>query len=173
MDFLDVLKTRRSVRRYTSDEVTDDMLEQLIGAAMTAPSAGNQQPWQFIIVRDREKLATIPEFHPYCKMVVTAPVAVIVCGDPEGKKWPDFWVQDCSAAIQNFLLAARDLGLGTVWTGVYPVETRVNGCRELFSIPENIIPLAIIPVCFPAEENDFKEIGRYNPALIHRESFQG
>lgn len=171
MDFFNVMNTRRSIRSYQDQEVSDELIEKLINAAMTAPSAGNQQPWQFVIIRDKEKLAVIPDFHPYCKMVTKAPVAVMVCGDPIGKKWSDFWVQDCSAAIQNFLLAARAEGLATVWTGVYPVEDRMKGCLKLFSIPEHIIPLAIIPVGWPKDQGSFKEINRFNPDLIHKEEY--
>ena len=171
MELVKAMKSRRSIRNYREETVSDEMIEKLISNAMTAPSAGNQQPWHFIVVRDRERMAAVPSFHPYCKMITKAPVAVLVCGDPVGKKWSDFWVQDCSAAVQNFLLAARAEGLATVWTGVYPVEDRMRGCRELFSIPEHIIPFAIIPVGWPKDEDAFKEIDRYNPDLVHQEVF--
>ena len=171
MDFSVAINTRRSIRSYQDKDVSDALIEKLIRCAMTAPSAGNQQPWHFVIIRDKEKCAAIPAFHPYCKMVTKAPVAVMVCGDPNGKKWPDFWVQDCSAAVQNFLLAARAEGLATVWTGVYPVEARMMGCRELFSIPQHIIPFAIIPVGWPKDQGSFREIDRFNGNLVHREGF--
>lgn len=171
MDLFTALRTRRSIRTFATAEVPDHLIERLLAAAMAAPSAGNQQPWHFIVVRDRRRLDGVARFHPYCQMITKAPVAVVVCGDPEGKKWPDFWVQDCSAAIQNLLLAARGEGLATVWTGVYPVHERVQGCRELFAIPEQVIPLAVIPVGWPEHRQQFKEIERYNPALVHREQF--
>lgn len=171
MDFGEVVKTRRSIRAYLDKDISDELIQKLISAAMTAPSAGNQQPWQFIVIRDRDKLEAIPGFHPYCRMAPKAPAAIVVCGDPVGKKWPDFWVQDCSAAIQNLLLAARAEGLATVWTGVYPVEERVKGCRELFSIPDQVIPLAIIPVGWPCKKEEFKGIDRFNPRLVHWERF--
>jgi nitroreductase len=171
MEFTEVVTTRRSIRAYLDEAVSDELIEKLISAAMMAPSAGNQQPWQFIVVRDRKKLEAIPGFHPYCRMVPKAPAAIVVCGDPVGKKWSDFWVQDCSAAIQNLLLAARAEGLATVWTGVYPVEERVKGCRELFSIPDQVIPLAIIPIGWPAKEGEFKRIDRFNQGLVHQELF--
>lgn len=171
MKFFDVLKTRRSIRSYQQKDVSDELIEKLISSAMTAPSAGNQQPWHFIVIRDHDKQVKIPSFHPYCKMVAEAPAAVLVCGDPVGKKWSDFWVQDCSAAVQNFLLAARAEGLATVWTGVYPVKERMKGCRELFLIPSHVIPFAIIPVGWPKDGDSFREIDRFNPDLIHTETF--
>ena len=172
MDPIELITTRRSIRRYQQRDIPDEVVHKIIRAAMSAPSAGNQQPWQFIVVRDRQKLHAIPDFHPYCKVVSKAPLALIVCGDPVGKKWPDFWVQDCSAAIQNLLLAARAEGVGTVWTGVYPIEERMEGCRNLFSIPAHIIPLAIIPMGWPQEQTEFKEVDRYRPELIHLDQYR-
>ena len=165
MDFLDVLNTRRSVRNYTEEPVGGDLIEDIIRSAMTAPSAGNQQPWHFIVLRDRVKLDAIPEFHPYSKMVQKARVAILVCGDPEGRKWPAYWPQDCSAATMSLLLAARDLGLGTVWAGVYPDAGRMAGFRKLLGIPENVYPFALVPVGWP--EKDFQAEDRFNPALLH------
>jgi len=171
MEFQEVLQTRRSIRKYTQDSVSGEMLDILLEAAMLAPSAGNQQPWQFIIITRREKLDAIPSFHPYSRMVQQAPAAILVCGDPRDKKWPTFWDQDCSAATQNILLAARDLGLGTVWVGVYPEVARIEGFRSLFNIPEHIIPFALIPVGWP--DGGFSSVNRSNPALVHRESWEG
>ncbi|MBT8333711.1 MAG: nitroreductase family protein [Desulfobacterales bacterium] len=172
MEFYQVLKTRRSIRKFRKSEVTSELVEKLIAAAMLAPSAGNQQSWQFIVIRDREKLDAVPAIHPYCTMIKQVPVAILVCGDPAGKKWPDFWVQDCSAATQNLLLAARAEGLGTVWTGIYPLVDRMKGCRNLFSIPDHIIPFALIPVGW-AEDEGFKETSRFKPELIHEDVFVG
>lgn len=145
------------------------MIDKIIRAAMMAPSAGNQQPWYFIVTRESEKKSKVPEFHPYASMLKNASVAIVVCGDPNGKKWPDFWPQDCSAALQNMLLSARDLGLGTVWAGIYPLKDRMEGMRKLFGIPENVYPFAIVPVGWPDAE--FKEVDRYNASLIYRENW--
>jgi nitroreductase len=169
MELSEVISTRRSIRKYKEKEVPDEMVHTIIRAAMMAPSAGNQQPWHFIITRDRKKMSEVTEFHPYASMLKKVPAAIVVCGDPSGKKWPDFWPQDCSAAVQNMLLSARDLGLGTVWVGVYPLEDRMGGIRKLFGIPGNIYPFAIVPVGWPAAE--FKEMDRYNASLIHSENW--
>lgn len=165
MEFVDVVKTRRSIRSYTDQPVAKELLDAIIRAAMNAPSAGNQQPWHFIILQERAKLDAIPEFHPYAKMVHQAQVAILICGDPDGGKWPAYWPQDCSAATQNLLLAARDLGLGTVWAGVYPDEGRMAGFRKLLGIPARIFPFSLIPVGWP--EGDFQEMARFNPQLVH------
>jgi nitroreductase len=172
MDLYEAIQTRRSVRSYGDEDVSEALVERLITAAMLAPSAGNQQPWCFVVVRDREKLARIPAFHPYCKMITQVPVAIVVCGDPSDKKWPDLWPQDCSAAVQNLLLAARGEGLGTVWTGVYPFAERMAGLRGLLDIPEEIHPFALIPVGYPKDgQESFKAKDRYRAELVHRERF--
>lgn len=167
MELMEAMSTRRSIRTYTEKEISDEMIEQIIKAGMMAPSAGNQQPWHFIVTRDREKMDKIPSFHPYASMLKKASIAIVVCGDPNGKKWPDFWVQDCSAAVQNMLLAARGIGLGTVWAGVYPLEDRMEGIRKTFGIPDSIYPFAIVPVGWP--DTDFKPMDRYNASLVHNE----
>lgn len=167
MDLLEAITTRRSIRSYTDQPVSDDLVQEIIRAGMMAPSAGNQRPWHFIVIRDQELLAQVPGFHPYAKMVTKAPVSILVCGAPEGKKWPDFWPQDCSAALQNMLLAARALGLGTVWAGIYPLEDRVSAARTLFGIPESVIPFAIVPVGWPKDA--FVPKNRFEPELVHKE----
>lgn len=171
MDMYGLIKSRRSIRSYREADVPDEVLYRIIDAAMTAPSAGNQQPWHFVVVRNRAKMAAVPDIHPYCKMITKAPLAVLVCGDPVGKKWPQFWVQDCSAAVQNLLLAARAEGVGTVWAGVYPLEERIDGCRKIFSIPDHIIPFAIIPMGWPKDKDAFKEKSRYRHELVHQDQF--
>lgn len=169
MEFAEVVHTRRSIRGYTNKAVSEEMIDTVIRAAMAAPSAGNQQPWHFIVIRDRKNLDQIPSFHPYAKMVQKCRVAVLICGDPEGKKWPAFWPQDCSAAAQNLLLSARSQGLGTVWAGVYPDERRMAGFRKLLKIPGNIWPFALIPIGWP--DSEFQQMDRYNKTLIHRETW--
>lgn len=169
MEFHDVLHTRRSIRSYEDKPVPRTMIDTILRAAMAAPSAGNQQPWQFVVITDRQKLDRIPDFHPYSKMVTQVSVAILVCGDPEGKKYPAFWDQDVSAATQNMLLAARNLGLGTVWVGVFPDEGRIAGFRTLLHIPAHIVPFALIPIGWPTGNFEIKD--RFNPDLVHAESW--
>jgi nitroreductase len=167
MELLETIKTRRSIRQFQDKPVAESHIRTIIEAAMMAPSAGNQQPWHFVIISDRTKLDAIPSYHPHSKMVLQAPVAILICGDPAGKPWPDYWVQDCSAATQNLLLAARDLGLGTVWAGIYPAEDRMAGFRKSFAVPEHIFPFALVPVGWPV--GDFHSTNRFKPELIHNE----
>lgn len=167
MELLETIKTRRSIRQFQDKPVPESHIRTIIEAAMMAPSAGNQQPWHFVIVSDRARLDAIPSYHPHSKMVLQAPVAILICGDPAGKPWPDYWVQDCSAATQNLLLAARDLGLGTVWAGIYPAEDRMAGFRKSFAIPEHVFPFALVPVGWPI--GDFHFTDRVRPELIHNE----
>lgn len=154
MQALEAIMTRRSIREFQDKPVEKELIEKLLRAAMRAPSAGNQQPWWFIVVEDRKKLESISDFHPYAKMCRQAALAIVVCGDPSMEKHPGFWVQDCAAAVENLLLAAHSLGLGAVWTGVYPRDDRASGTSKLFGLPTNVIPFAIIPIGWPTRKHD-------------------
>jgi nitroreductase len=169
MDTLQALMTRRSVRKFEEKDVPEEMVRQILEAAMMAPSAGNAQPWQFIVVNERERLDAMADLHPYIKMVLQAPLGIIVCGDLTKEKYPGYWVQDCSAAMQNLLLAVHALGLGAVWTGIYPKEDRVAGYRAMFGLPENIIPLAFAPIGWPAQQP--KSESRFLEDRIHYNSY--
>jgi nitroreductase len=156
---------RRSIRKYTSKDVSDESIKELLKAAMAAPSAGNQQPWDFIVLKDRTVLNEIPKIHPYAQMLKEAPVAIIVCGALEREKHVGYWIQDCAAAIENILIEAQFLNLGAVWLGVYPREDRVAGLKKLLGIPENFIPLAVISIGYPAESKEASQ--RYDEKKIH------
>jgi nitroreductase len=162
---MDIILTRRSIRKYKQKEVPETVMYELLRAAMNAPSAGNAQPWHFVVIRDRKVLDAIPEFHPHAQMVKEASVAILVCGDSREEKFPGYWIQDCSAATQNILLAAHDRGLGAVWLGIYPREDRVEGMRRLVNIPPEVTPLSLIPVGYPAEKK--KPADRFLPDRLH------
>lgn len=166
MEAMEAILSRRSIRRYTGETIPDAMVEQLLQAAMSAPSAGNMQPWQFVIIDDREILEEIPKVHPYADMVREAPLAILVCGDLQLDGFGGYWVQDCSAATENLLIAAHARGLGAVWLGVYPRDERVKALRDLLSIPEDITPFAVIPLGYPAEELSKED--RFDPSKVHR-----
>ena len=167
MDVFEAIYSRRSIRKFKDKQpVSDELIKELLGAAMMAPSAGNQQPWQFIVVDDREKLDAIPEYSPYTTMVKSAPIGILVCGDTSLEKYPGYWVQDCSAAIQNMLLAIHAKGLGAVWTGVHPIEERVAGFKKNFNLPENVIPLGFIVIGWPDQESKKKD--RYKEERVHK-----
>lgn len=165
MDAMEAILTRRSIRKYTDQAVPDDVIKKLMEAAMHAPSAHNQQPWQFVVIQDRQLLDKIPEIHPYSKMLKTAPLAILVCGDSSRFKSPDYWPQDCAAATQNILLAARALGLGSVWMGVYPKDNLIDGLRKLFELPADITPFNLIAVGYPAEEKP--AANRFDEKRVH------
>jgi nitroreductase len=152
MDAVQTILTRRSCRKFLNKEVEQEKIDIILKAAMQAPSAGNEQAWRFIVVTDKKLLQEIPKVSPYAQMAKEASLAIIICGDPSLEKFPGFWVQDCSAATQNILLAAHALGLGAVWTASYPMMDRVEGIRHLFNIPDTIIPFAIVPIGYPAQE---------------------
>ena len=136
---------------------------------MSAPSAGNERPWQFIVVKDKEKLALISEVSPYAGMTKNAPLAIIVCGDLSQERFKGFWVQDCSAATQNILVEVTDNDLGAVWLGIYPLEERVEYLKKLLNVPEHVIPFSVIPVGYPAQEPETPN--RYDESRIHYENW--
>jgi nitroreductase len=167
MDALEAILTRRSIRSYTDQPVTDEVVDGLMRAAMAAPSAGNQQPWQFVLVRDRTLLSEIATISPYGGMLSSAQLAVAVCGDLSLERIGGFWVQDCSAATENLLVAANAMGLGAVWLGVYPVEERAAGVRTRLGLPEHVVPLGIVSIGYPAENPGPAD--RYDRGRIHLE----
>ena len=165
MEAMDAILSRRSIRKYTEQPVPDEAVEELLKAAMSAPSAGNQQPWQFVVINDRGILDEIPKYHPYSAMLKEASVAILICGDVNSEKHKGYWVQDCSAATQNLLVAAQAKGLGAVWLGVYPREDRVAGIRKVLGLPEQIVPLSLIPVGYKGEEKP--PANRYDASRVH------
>lgn len=170
MELFEAIFTRRSIRNFKPDLVPDELIGQMLSAAMTAPSAGNQQPWQFIVIRKRDLLDAIPVFHPHAEMVRQVPLAILVCSDLRLEHHKGFWVQDCSAAVMNLLLAAHGLGLGAVWTGVYPREERVEAFRNLLGLPAELVPFALIPIGYPNQPSG--RLNRYNPVRVHNDQWQ-
>lgn len=140
---------RKSVRTYANKKVEKEDIETLLRAAMAAPSAVNAQPWVFIAIDDRQILDNLASQLPNAKMLSQAQAAIIVCGNMEKAlqgEGREYWVQDCSAATQNILLAAESMGLGAVWTGVYPKKERVNIIQTEMLLPSHIVPLCVIPI---------------------------
>ena len=171
MDALEAIHTRRSIRKYQDKPVPDALVRKMLAAAMSAPSADNCQPWEFLVVTERETLAKIPTIHRYAAMAKDAALAILVCGDPRLEQSPGagYWVVDCAAAVENLLLAAHALGLGAVWTGVYPGEERIEAFRQLFKLPEHVMPHTLIPIGYPAEQLPRED--RYREERVHREQW--
>jgi nitroreductase len=155
---MNAIYQRRSIRKYTTEPIPREKLLEFVKAGMNAPSAGDQQPWQFIVITDRAVLQRIPEVHPHASMLKEAPAAICVCGDLSLDTHRGFWVQDCAAATENILLEITAQGYGGVWIGVYPVEDRVRSVRNILGIPESVVPLSLIAVGHPAEIKEPKNI---------------
>jgi nitroreductase len=166
---LEAIWKRRSVREYSGEPVSGEVVEELLRAGMQAPSARNLQPWHFVVVTDRETLAAVPEYHPYSSMVPGAALIILVCGDTSIQENPGYLAQDCAAVTQNILLEATDQGLGAVWLGVYPRPPRIQGMRKLFGLPGNILPISLISIGHPASET--QEVDRFRPGRVHLEGW--
>ncbi|OPY09116.1 MAG: FMN reductase (NADPH) [Syntrophaceae bacterium PtaB.Bin038] len=167
----DTLKTifaRKSVRSYRTEAVSDEKLQMLVRAGMAAPTAVDKRPWEFVVVTDRAVLKRLADALPYAKMAERAAAAIVVGGDVR-RQWggmeSDYWIMDCSAATQNILLAAESMGLGAVWTAVYPEDSRVRAVRQILGIPPHVVPLNVIPVGVPSGREKPKD--KYDPKQIH------
>lgn len=161
------IMTRTSIRQFTDQPVAKDTLDLIVKAGMAAPSAVNAQPWAFVIVTEREVLDSLNALKPWFNLK-TATAAIIVCGDlNKAMEGPgqEYWIQDCSAASENILLAAHAYGLGAVWCGVYPGQEMVDGVKNVLGIPENIIPLNVITMGYPAENPEPKD--KFKTENIH------
>ncbi len=153
---LEVIHNRKSVRHFTDQPVSKKQIETLLRAGMAAPTAVNRQPWVFYVVSKREILDELSQKLPYAKMLSQAQAAIVVCGDMEkagNLKDKDYWVQDCSAATENILLAAESIGLGAVWTASYPYDDRTKVVIKALNLPENHVPLNVIPIGYPTGED--------------------
>ena len=162
----DILK-RRSIRKFMDKPIKKELIIDLLKAGMAAPSACNNQPWEFIVVSDNiEKLRNVMFFGNY-----NAPLAIVVCGNLKLAKGglERYWVQDCSAAIENILLAATSFDLGSVWIGLHPIESAVGPVRELLDLPEFVEPLGVALVGYPAEEKEPRT--QYNEKRVYWEQY--
>ena len=165
MDTMEALYTRRSVRKYKNQQVPLEIIKEAVKAAMYAPSARNQQPWEFIIIDKKELLDSVPTFSPHAAMSKGAPAGVLICFNKEYESAEGFFPQDLGAATQNLLLALHANGLGAVWTGVYPREDRVAGFVKMFNLPETVIPYAFIIIGYPEKKTD--PVDRYKADRVH------
>lgn len=166
--------TRTSVRQYTDQPVSEDVKEAILRAGMAAPSGVNRQPWEFILIEDPEVLSELADSLPYAKMAAKAPMAIAVCGNSQRfleDEDATLWVQDLSAASENILLAAHALGLGGVWTCLYPHSDRMETASRILALPEGIVPFSLIPIGYPAR--DHAPIDKWHPDRIHRNTYEG
>ena len=168
------IMTRTSIRQYTDEPVTKADIETMLRAGMAAPTAVNRQPWHFVVINSKEKLAELVGDNPRGGMLKKAPLAIVVCGNMD-KALPGqgrgFWVQDCSAATENILLAANAIGLGAVWTGLYPDENRAGTVAKVLKLPETFIPLCTIVIGHPAEQPTPKD--KWKPENVSYNEYGG
>ena len=151
MDLFTAILNRRSIRKYSDKAMPDGALDKLLKSAMYAPSAMNNQAWQFVVINQRKKLDEILKVISHAEMLKSAQAAVLICGDLDLEKNIDYVQQNCSAATQNLMLCAHGLGLGSCWIGVYPVKEIISGLQDLFKLPEHIVPISLVSLGYPAE----------------------
>ena len=168
------IMTRTSIRQYTDEPVSKADIETMLRAGMAAPTAVNRQPWHFVVINSKEKLAELAGDNPRGGMLKKAPLAIVVCGNMD-KALPGqgrgFWVQDCSAATENILLAANAIGLGAVWTGLYPDENRAGVVAKVLKLPKTYIPLCTIVIGHPAEQPTPKD--KWKPENVSYNEYGG
>lgn len=166
MELKDVLLKRRSIRKFKTDKISDEIVLELLHAGMSGPSACNRQPWEFYVIRNEEMLVKIRRTSRFTNM--EAPLAIVVCGNldkalPDSMK--DYWIHDCSAATENILLRVTDMGLGAVWCGIYPQERAAERMKEFLGLGDNLIPLSLIFIGHPDESRTPRDW--YNPECVH------
>lgn len=166
MDTIETMMTRRSVRDWQDKPISDEIVKKLLAAAMQAPSARNQQAWQFIVLTDRKVLEAVAKTAPGAKPAEKAPLGIIVCGDMSLQTaMAGYWVQDCAAASVSLLLAAHSLGLAGVWTAGYPNMDRANGLARAVGLPDNVIPLSMVLMGYPGKRPEPED--RYKEGRVH------
>ena len=166
MNTFDAILKRRSIRTYKNKEIPKKALEKILKAAMYAPSAHNEQPWHFIVLEQKDLLKKMASICPYAKMAENAPLGIIVCADMNLIKTENFWPQDCAAATMNLLLSAEEHQIGSVWTAVYPKTDIITGIKDLFDLPNEIIPFSFVLFGYPDKQSQMPE-DRYKLERIH------
>lgn len=166
MDALTCIRTRRSVRAFTEEPVSEELIHAVLAAGMAAPSAGNEQPWHFVVVDDHAMMLRLSKTQPYVSYARKAPLGVVVCGDVSREKHKGNWPSDVAACTENMLLAAHALGLGAVWTGIWPEEIRMGKVAEICGLPRTVIPFAFVVMGHPASVPEPTE--RFDVTRIHK-----
>lgn len=165
MELIEALLSRRSIRKYKNQNIEIDILQKILKAAMYAPSAMNLQPWQYVVINDRNVLNETLKSIPHAELLKQTPAAILICGDKEIEKNESWMIQNCSAAIQNILLASHGLGIGSCWIAIHGIQEIVNNVCIQFNLPENIIPISMITLGYPDEEVISEE--RFKKEKIH------
>ncbi|MFA6829603.1 MAG: nitroreductase family protein [Bacilli bacterium] len=172
----DIIRKRRSIREFSSQDIPQDRINILLDAAMRGPSCVNSQDWVFIVVKNKETINQMAESNgKSAQPLKKANTAVLVCADfsKSYKGAKDYWIIDCSIACQNLILAATELGIGSLWLGTYPQKEKVNGIQKIFSLPDDIIPHSIIALGYPLDEKEM-ELGsrsQFDSTKVHYEKW--
>lgn len=169
MDLFDAILTRRSIRRYSTEKIDQEIVNKIIKAGMYAPSAVNKQPWHFIVFENKQTMQSITNIHKNASMLLDATKAILICFDETLQHDQGYGPIDCSAATQNMLLAAHALGIGACWVGIYPRHNRIEALNSIFELPKNVIPFAVISLGYPAEKKEIPD--RFKPEKIHYEKW--
>jgi len=169
MEVMNAIKTRRSIRRYTEQKISEEILHELLEAGFCAPSAMNYRPYHFVVVQEKEQLQRVSECSVYSKMIESAACCIVVVADTNKQKLKDLWINDCSASIQNILLAAHSLGLGAVWCGVVEDRGIDRKLKEVLLLPDAIQPAGMISIGYPAENREVTD--RFEESKVHYEKW--
>ncbi len=161
--------TRRSIRKFKDIPIEDEKLQQILKAGMNAPSAGNQQPWEFVVIKNKDTLQKLCDVAPHWFMLKECVAAIVVCGNKNKEKFPGYWIQDCSASLQNILLQATSLGIGSVWLGATPIKERVEFVKNIINAPENIEPLGIVALGYADEQKPAND--KFDENMIIKEKY--
>ncbi len=162
---MDAILTRRTIRKFKADAVSEQDIRYLLEAAMSAPSTGKQEPWYFMVITDKETLSAAADAQKHGPMLKQAPLAIVVAYDKTLEVHKNTAQLDCAAATQNMLVAANSKGLGAAWLGVYPDADKMKAVKKLFCMPANIVPFAIVAVGHPAEDKYPK--ARFVKSRVH------
>lgn len=165
MNILELLKSRRSVRQFTNQKISDEKIRQILEAAMSAPSAYNHQPWQFIVIHDKKILHQITALDHY-KSIDNPQTAIVVCGDFHKEQSEQFLIQSCTTAIENILIAVHGMELGSVCTSIFPFSLEMELFRMLLKLPEHIMPISFMPIGYPLNKMN-TEVHRYDSSKVH------
>ncbi len=162
---IDTIYDRRSIRKFLDKTVNPDLVDEILRAGLFAPSGYNKQPWHFVVFDQKDLIQKIKNMHPYASSLETAPVCIMVCGDTDLELAEGFYQVDCSAAIENMLLAAKALGLDTCWMGIYPWQEVMGNFSKTFELPQNVKPFALIALGYGAVKLERPK--RYDTSKIH------
>lgn len=170
MDVFTALKTRRSVREYAPKDISETDLKEILKLAMDAPSAANEQPWEFIVLRDKNSLDKVEEINHYAPFAKNAAAAILLCLNEKKEKIKGMGILDMGICAENLMLAAHGMGIGSVFTGIYPMTDRIKGFQKLCDLPDHVIPIGLIVLGYPANPA-LREADRFNENAIHREKW--